>query len=343
MILRWQSVPDQGLGICFFFPAILAREKPLSPVQVFCRTELLNEKLNAIAKLLGTSELLESLPGSVSQLNLFVSGALSSLPFSAIPFRGSCLQNHMTLIRVRASSDLDRSLSPAKRAASGSAVITHFAATSEIHDQSGRIRAWHFPEITGPAKDMTKISSALNRLSHLKKSKSRGNLPPQSAAAAFYAVLEQHKVVHVHGHGQFFEDVPSESGIVLSQDEGCSEMLSLRWLASQNQGLDADIVGLSACFSADSLSVADWQEWSLPLELCRLGVRAVATSLWQLDANLARAQFGAFYNALASTKHTGEAAQRARAAVIEAGQNRARHYLTHPAFWSGFCVWRSID
>ena len=157
--------------------------------------------------------------------------------------------------------------------------------------------------------------------------------------------LREYSIVHLAAHGYVDGEEPQRTGIALSHREGEDGFLAIADVLELD--LDAELVVLSACATAQGEVTAGEGVESLARSFLYAGARAVVASLWQVsDAAAARTMEGFYRGALEGGRPWPSALREAklavrRARVVGEGERgvagvSGRLDSAHPFFWAPF-------
>lgn len=150
-------------------------------------------------------------------------------------------------------------------------------------------------------------------------------------AAVKRAVLPGTKFIHLAAHGVLDPERWGRSALLLRADAAGREDGFLQPADISTLELDAEVVVLSACRSAEGTRVRGVGVLGLSAAFLAAGARSVVSSLWEVpDGSTARFMKD-LYAALSRGKSGAEALRRAKIAAI-----RSRY--GHPRRWAGFVL-----
>lgn len=153
-------------------------------------------------------------------------------------------------------------------------------------------------------------------------------------------LLKAATIIHLAAHGHMDEEVPSSSGIALSQldHEGVVQEGFLRIRDIQSLDLTAELVVLSACRSAWGKPVRGDGLVGMAGAFFAAGASRVIVSLWEVDDDATAQLMAELYRQLLSEgREPAEALRLAQVSV------RARPGWEAPYYWAGFVLldgWR---
>jgi CHAT domain-containing protein len=177
------------------------------------------------------------------------------------------------------------------------------------HEEIERVRR-HFPEALG-----TIISG-------------------EKAVPAAYRASEpgQYRFVHIDAHSLPSDLAPLDSFIVLSKVAGNSYKLYAH--AIEDVPLQADVVTLSACYSAGSRWYQGEGIVGLGWAFLHAGAHHVVASLWAVDDASTPQLMDDFYGELSQDKPASQALRDAKLNMLHAGGQRRKPY-----YWASLQVY----
>jgi CHAT domain-containing protein/Flp pilus assembly protein TadD len=148
--------------------------------------------------------------------------------------------------------------------------------------------------------------------------------------------LQRFGYLHFAVHGLVDDSDPARSGLALSRDAGSSEDGILRSEEIARLRLNAELVVLSGCRTADGKLLEAEGLLAMSRAFYYAGARTVVATLWNVD-DLSTAQFmKSFYRRLSAGQSPEEALQQAKIQMAHGDKELWRH----PWFWSPFVIFR---
>jgi hypothetical protein len=144
--------------------------------------------------------------------------------------------------------------------------------------------------------------------------------------ARFTALSSDKAFIHIASHGQFNGEHPLQSRLLLAAEGGSSGDLTVGDLYRLR--LNARLVTLSACETAESQRAAGDDMIGLTRGFLFAGARNVIATMWQVSDAATGELMRAFYEALPRTHSVPEALQQAQIATM-------RRY-PNPYYWAAF-------
>lgn len=159
--------------------------------------------------------------------------------------------------------------------------------------------------------------------------------PAANREALLQADLTQYRIIHFATHGLLNSEHPDLSGLVLSLlDENGKEQNGILQLHEiYNLKLNADLVVLSACETAQGKDIRGEGRIGMTRGFMYAGAARVLASLWKVDDEATRDLMKLFYEKLLREKMSPAAAL--RAAQLEM---RRQKRWESPYFWSAFVL-----
>jgi len=147
--------------------------------------------------------------------------------------------------------------------------------------------------------------------------------------------LQRYAILHFATHALLFEEHPERSCIVLALDENPAEDGFLQMSEIYNLKLNAELVALSACQTAQGKLVRGEGLVSLGRAFLYAGAKSVLGILWSVADDPASAKLmGGFYDYLQQGKSRGAALRLAKLDLING--RTAPH--RHPFYWAAFVL-----
>lgn len=141
-------------------------------------------------------------------------------------------------------------------------------------------------------------------------------------------------LLHIACHGAFNASQPDQSGLVLIDEDGKQDILTLRELSQINL-TKLRHVTLSSCWSADHFILPGRWIISLPETLWRSGTHSILGCLWEIDDKVAVSFMTSFYNYLDKFPRD-EALRRTQLDCLFGRLPNCNIDTANPLFWAGF-------
>ncbi|MBF2065971.1 MAG: CHAT domain-containing protein [Calothrix sp. C42_A2020_038] len=277
--------------------------------------QLIGQKItDNITNTLQIPEILERIPKRIKALTIVPDDILHGFPFAAIIY-----QNKYLIQDYRLSICYESKPQRSKRTS-----CVQKALVVGISNGNN-----HFPSLPGVKSELKQINQWLDN-------HQINSLVLQNASASKDVVIESiNKVnlLHIACHGAFNTSQPDQSGLVLINDSGKQEILTLRELSQTNLTKLRHIT-LSCCWSADHFILPGRWIISLPETLWRSGAESILGCLWEIDDTVAVSFMTSFYNYLEKLPRD-EALRRTQLDCL----NRrlyCRVDTANPLFWAGY-------
>ena len=142
--------------------------------------------------------------------------------------------------------------------------------------------------------------------------------------------------LHFAVHGLVDDSNPGRSGLALAHQPGSAEDGILRAEEIARLRLNARLVVLSGCRTADGKLLEGEGLLTISRSFHYAGARAVVATLWNVDDVSTTELMNSFYSALAAGAAPEEALQRAKIYMAQGSQALWRN----PWFWSPFVIFR---
>ncbi|MFH8591131.1 CHAT domain-containing protein [Streptomyces rimosus] len=229
-------------------------------------------------------------------------GALSLLPFHALPVRGGLLGERFTVSYLPSAGLLTRAGAGGRPRLDGTALVVGDPAYAPHRG---------LPRLPGTATEAATVARLL------------GTEPLLRSAATAQAVAEAapgRPVLHLATHGVLYERGPNRSFVALAGHDrlAVGDLLGL--------DLNADLVVLSACHTGRGTATAGGDLVGLARAAVASGARHVVVSLWPVDDETGCLLMAALYEGLVSGLGVSDAlaaAQRRIRRLDAAGRQRA--------------------
>jgi CHAT domain-containing protein len=135
------------------------------------------------------------------------------------------------------------------------------------------------------------------------------------------------RVVHFVAHGKANEIVPMESAIILSSDADKDYKLYARDIVKPP--IHADLVTISACYSAGKRTYSGEGLVGLAWAFLRAGAHQVVAGLWEVDDAATPELMDHFYAELQNGKTAADALRTAKRTMLH-----SRTVYEHPFYWA---------
>jgi CHAT domain-containing protein len=277
-------------------------------------TETQDAILRGIATALKLNDIAASLPRYVRRLQILPDDALHGAPFAAFELPGDELTPLYWCDRFSLSLGFQPERRPRRRQ-----------------------RGPHEPLIAGVSRGTARLRPLIRTLVQiawvLRWFESRGHravcLEDEAATvAAVSTCLRTATFLHVSCHGDFVQDNPEETGLLLAGPDG-EQTLSLLRVS----GMDLSRLQhatLIACWAADNFIVPGRWILSLPEALWRAGTGSILASLWEVEEDVAQEFVKLFYGHLAVDRPDVALRKAQRQMRASSGKHRV------PQAWAGF-------
>jgi CHAT domain-containing protein len=140
--------------------------------------------------------------------------------------------------------------------------------------------------------------------------------------------LNRYRILHFAAHAMVDEQAPTRTALALAPGDGEDGFVTPGDLAALD--LDADLVVLSACRTAEGVDVRGEGVEGLTAPLLQAGARVVLATRWRVGDREAAKFVERFYGELAAGKPTGMALTAAKRDALRSGQL--------PAIWAAFSL-----
>jgi CHAT domain-containing protein len=151
-------------------------------------------------------------------------------------------------------------------------------------------------------------------------------------SAFFASHPEDHRLVHFVTHGIPNRLVPLDSAVVLSPGSDKQYKLYAREIKniSEKKLLNADLVTISACYSAGNKTYAGEGQVGLAWAFMRAGAHQVIGSLWEVDDEATPAFMGSMYAQIRKGASPADALHTAKLKMLSSPDHR--HH--EPYYWA---------
>ncbi|MUG96089.1 CHAT domain-containing protein [Scytonema sp. UIC 10036] len=275
------------------------------------------EVADNLADILQLPQILKRIPKHIRALTIVPDDILHGFPFAAIRYKGKYLIEHSTL-SIAYESKGGR-VKPASTSPSKQALV--------IGISNGNNQ---FNSLLGVKKELKQVNQWLERR-HI------NYLLLENSSAYKAAVIEsisKATLLHIACHGTFEPNQPERSGLVLIDDSGQQEILSLKELSEINL-MKLRHATLSSCWSADHFILPRRWIISLPETLWRSGTQSILGCLWEVDDKVAVSFMTSFYNYLDKFSRD-EALRQTQLDCLNNRLSNCSVNTTNPLFWAGF-------
>ena len=162
-------------------------------------------------------------------------------------------------------------------------------------------------------------------------SRVQSSLDDEATETAFSLVAPTARVIHIASHAFVDPEIPLNTRILLSEDPDTRDDGTLFLHEFQSLALDADLVVLSGCSTAQGRQQEGEGLIGLQYGVRVAGARAALATLWPVDDQATVTIMDAFYDALGAGMSKDRALQRAQVAYLDA----AEAGRSSPFFWAG--------
>jgi CHAT domain-containing protein/Tfp pilus assembly protein PilF len=249
---------------------------------------------------------------SARRLVLCPDGPLHRLPFAALRRDGAFLTEWKPLALVPSASVLTQLAQP-RPASPGTPRLVAF----------GDPRAPRLSTLAGGRQEVAAIASLFPG--------AEVHLGEEATEERVKVVGKGVRYLHFAAHGLIDERLPLESSLAFTPaqaETGGDDGLLHAWEIFERMRLDADLVTLSACYSAGGAELAGEGVLGLTRAFQYAGARSVLASLWRVPDVSTTPFMKRFYGGLKGGLAKDEALRRAQLASIRAGH--------HPLRWASF-------
>ncbi|MBG6166877.1 CHAT domain-containing protein [Labrenzia sp. EL_195] len=286
----------------------------------------LAKKAASLSQWLGLDQLIDELPETVKTLEFYTDDVLNRFPFAALPFRkGYLVEKYAIKSAIRIDSK------PHRETPSKSANV--FAIPQGLDDGTDC-----FGELPNSLREISVVSDALTAQEvDVKRHPPAGMEVFTLSKSDLSAKLDQANLLHIACHGVFDTEHPVNSGLVVPTGQGRSfEILTIRDIATM-EFLQLREVVLTACYSADALTLPGRWNVSLPEAFCMAGAENVIGFLWAVEDETATNLIEKYY---LKRKQMGvggavrEAQNWCLAQQVENMTSNQSFPVYHPFFWA---------
>lgn len=226
-----------------------------------------------------------------NNLTIIPYGELHYLPFAAL-YSGSNFLIETHTLRILPSAEVLMILSSTKRP-TGSMLI--------LGNPSG--------DLKGSEREVRRVAAAHQPSEVL--------LGSDASRANFQRLAPQFDILHIAAHGQYIQDAPLDSRLMLAPSEGESGDLTVSDLYAMQPPLQASIAVLSACESALS-SIATGDELiGLQRGFLFAGAESIIGSLWRISDDATAYLMEHFYTSLKQNVSRAKALKEAQIKTLE--------------------------
>jgi len=261
-------------------------------------------------------------PPWIKELKINADGALHSMPFAALPFKKGYLFEHFFLSYT---FNLPNKIYNKKKCALLISVKQGFPPLKlpELPQTKNEARIIH--KILKTQYQVTQFSDATNQY-----------LPPHKQKVI--DELNKCTLVHFACHGVFNAEKPFESGLVLLSSENTADILSVREIVQNGLGQTQHVV-MSACYSADSLTLPGRWVISLPEAMCRAGAETVIGFMWPVVDEFGYALMKHYYASLSKKQPIQIVRYLRKLCLNDKFSKKLGLPLEHPYFWAALNIY----
>jgi CHAT domain-containing protein len=242
---------------------------------------------------------------TTAKLSIVAHGSLHYLPFAALMQGDRYLVDQFTLRMLPSASVLQYLQARTSSTMAQSLVLGN----PDLHNPQ-----WDLPGAQAEAEAVAALLPAAQLL-----------MRDKATREAFQHFAPAARYVHVASHGEFNDQQPLASGLLLSGPSLKDRRLSVSDM--YELGLDAELVTLSACETGLGSVASGDDVVGLTRGLLYAGARSVVTSLWKVDDEATALLMVNLYQNLRG-QHPDEALRRAQA--------ETRKKFAHPYYWAAF-------
>lgn len=269
-------------------------------------------------------EILSLLPKEISKLSIVPDDILHGVPFAAMKYEGRYLIERFAL-SVRFSTQLSDTV--ARNCGQYSLVIGVSRSVGNL------------PPLPKVRLEVDAVSKWLRD----RGAEHRVLMDMDANRDAVLSGLSESMMTHIACHGTFDPEHPDQSGLLLLDQNGEPDRVTLRDIAMLRLN-HCQLVTLSSCWSADNFILPGRWIISLPETLWRSGAQSVVGSLWQVDDDVASAFMAQFYTNLERMPRDAALRETQLAALkndFDSLPNRSLYPVDtrDPFFWSGFVLY----
>ncbi len=270
-----------------------------------------------LAKILQIPQILQLLPKHVKSLTIVPDDILHGFPFATITYKDKYLIEHYKLsISYESQAKHIKSSYFIKKA---KALVVGISKGNK-----------QFNSLLGVNRELERINDWLNR-------RKINFVTLHNGSAHKDAIIEsisKVSLLHIACHGAFNASQPDQSGLVLIDEDGKQDILTLRELSQINL-TKLRHVTLSCCWSADHFILPGRWIISLPETLWRSGTHSILGCLWEIDDKVAVSFMTSFYNYLDKFPRD-EALRRTQLDCLFGRLSGCNIDTANPLFWAGF-------
>ncbi len=270
-----------------------------------------------LGDILQIPQILERIPKHIQSLTIVPDDILHGFPFATIIYDKKYLIEHYRLsISYESKAKQIKSSAFLKKA---KALVVGI---SKGNDQ--------YNSLPGVNKELKHINDWLNR-------RKINCLTLHNSSARKDAIIEsisKVSLLHIACHGAFNPSQPDQSGLVLIDEDGQQEILTLRELSQINLSKLRHVT-LSSCWSANNFILPGRWIISLPETLWRSGTQSILGCLWEVDDRVAVSFMTSFYNYLDKLPRD-EALRRTQLDCLFGRLPNCNVNTANPIFWAGF-------
>lgn len=280
-------------------------------------TQVGQEITNNLGEILQLPEILKRIPKHVKSLTIVADDILHGFPFAAITYKDKYLIEHYALSIAYESKS--KRVKPAPASPKKQALVVGISNGNS-----------QFRPLPGVRRELTQVNLWLDNrnIKHLTLENSSAD------KAAVIETISKATLLHIACHGTFEPNRPDQSGLVLMDDTGQQEILSLRELSEINL-IKLRHATLSSCWSADHFILPRRWIISLPETLWRAGTQSILGCLWEIDDRVAVSFMATFYNDLDKLSRD-EALRRTQLDCLECRLPNCVVDTASPLYWAGF-------
>jgi CHAT domain-containing protein len=162
----------------------------------------------------------------------------------------------------------------------------------------------------------------------------------QPSLEAVVIALKSASSAHFCCHGYFDISSPMDSGLLLRNYEGKTQILSIKDI--NNLKFAPKYVAMSACYSADCLALPGRRPISLPHTFLRVGTREVLAAFWPI-VDISVPEFFHYYNSRLSSEQCSVALAQAQRAAIKGDILNADQRYRVPFYWASYVIFKRFS